>query len=153
VTPGAAATPPPAPPKSAPTTAEPGATKPAPVPGASASVPTADAQQVVAKTLADWIAAWARQDVKAYLAFYAPGFQPPKGVSRKEWEAERKERISRPAWIKITYDKPAITIDGNRASVRFRQHYKASSFKGDSEKTLALVRSGNRWLIADEDAR
>jgi tetratricopeptide (TPR) repeat protein len=128
----------------------------APSPSSSAPAPVArpgDPAQDISRMIAAWSAAWARQDVKAYLAFYAPEFKPAKGLSRKDWEAERKERVSRPAWIRISYDAPRITIDGKKATARFRQHYNAPNFKGDSDKTLVLERSGNGWLILGEDAR
>lgn len=142
-TPGAAATPPVA--------TTPAAAAPAqPAPRAEAANPAA---QEVSKTLAAWAAAWSRKDVKAYLSHYAPGFKTPKGMSRKAWEAERQDRISRPSWIKVSYDEPSISIDGNQATVRFRQNYRASNFKSASSKTLVFTKSGNSWLILDEDSR
>lgn len=111
------------------------------------------ATQEVAKALAGWASAWSRKDVKGYLSYYAPGFKTPKGVSRKEWESERDERISRPNSIKVSYEEPRISIDGSQATVRFRQHYKASNFKSSSNKTLVFTKAGNSWLILSEDSR
>lgn len=143
-TPGAATTTPPT--TAAPAAAPASTTAPAP----EALDPAA---QEVAKTLAAWAAAWSRKDVKAYLSFYAPGFDTPRGMSRKAWEQEREERISRPSWIKVSYDTPRITVEGNRATVRFRQHYRASNFKSSSTKTMVFTKSGNNWLILSEDSR
>jgi ketosteroid isomerase-like protein len=117
------------------------------------AVSQTNATQEIQKTITAWAAAWSQQNVKAYLAFYAPDFKTPKGVSRKDWEAERKERLSRPQWIQVGCENLRIVLDGNRATVRFRQSYKASSFKGNSNKTLVLTRSGNAWLILDENVR
>ncbi|GHT86656.1 hypothetical protein AGMMS49960_16240 [Betaproteobacteria bacterium] len=105
------------------------------------------------RTLEAWTAAWSRQDVKAYLAFYAPNFKPPRGTSRKAWEAERKDRISRPEWIKVSYEKLRITVDGKEARMQFRQRYKASGFSSNTEKTLTLSKQGTKWLIVDETTR
>jgi hypothetical protein len=74
-------------------------------------------------------------------------------MNRKDWEAERRERIRRPTWIKVSYNVPRIVVEGNQATVRFRQRYQASNFKGDSDKTLVLTHTGNAWRILSEDAR
>ena len=50
-------------------------------------------------------------------------------------------------------DTPRIKIDGNTASARFRQHYRAAGINTSSSKTLEFVRVGNRWLIREEIAR
>ncbi|GHU18891.1 hypothetical protein FACS189475_05110 [Betaproteobacteria bacterium] len=118
-----------------------------------AAAPQSNAIQEIRKTIAAWAAAWSKQDVTSYLAFYAPAFKTPKGVSRENWEAERKERLTRQQWIKVSYENLQITLDGNRATARFRQHYKASGFNGSSDKTLVLTRSDNAWQILDETAR
>jgi tetratricopeptide (TPR) repeat protein len=128
-----------------PTTAAP----PAASPGKAESSAT-DAQQEVARALAAWAAAWARQDVKAYLGYYASGFQPPGGASRKAWEAERTERIKRPKWIKVSYDAPRISVEGKQATARFRQYYQTPSLRNTTNKTLVFVRVGNAWQILSE---
>jgi ketosteroid isomerase-like protein len=117
------------------------------------AVPQTGALQEIQKTIAAWAAAWSGQDVKAYLAFYAPAFKTPNGASRENWETERKERLSRPQWIRVSYENLQITLDGNRATAHFLQHYRASSFKESSDKTLVLTRSDNAWLILEENAR
>ncbi|MDR2165715.1 MAG: tetratricopeptide repeat protein [Zoogloeaceae bacterium] len=127
---------------------------PAPPDRTKTKTPTpTDAGQEVGKALRDWAAAWARQDVDAYLACYAPGFKTPGGMRRKTWEAERRNRISRPSWIKVDLADAQTVVEGDRATVRVRQSYRASNFKGDSSKTLVFVRSGDRWLILEETAR
>jgi tetratricopeptide (TPR) repeat protein len=142
-TPGAAATPPAA-----------SAAAPAPAPAPRKAEAAGDpAVQEITKMLNAWAEAWSRKDVKAYLSHYAPGFKTPKGMSRKDWEAERAERISRPKWIKVSFDEPRISVDGNQATVRFRQDYRASNFKSSSSKTLVLTKSGNSWLIVSEESR
>ncbi|MCL2076202.1 MAG: tetratricopeptide repeat protein [Betaproteobacteria bacterium] len=117
--------------------------------------PIADADNDAAainKVIAAWAAAWSQQDVKAYLEFYSPTFKTPKGMSRKAWEDERRARITRPDWIKVEYDAPGITVDGNQATARFQQRYQASNFKSDSRKTLTFIRLGRIWLIVSEES-
>jgi len=131
-------------------TTTPGAASTSPAP--TKAEPEDAATQEVSKALAGWAAAWSRQDVKAYLGYYASNFNPG-NMSRKAWEDQREERLRRPSWIKVTYDTPSISIEGNKATVRFRQSYKASNFKSSSSKTMVFTKSGNSWLILDEDSR
>jgi ketosteroid isomerase-like protein len=108
----------------------------------------------VGKAISAWASAWSRKDVKGYLAQYAADFKTPKGASRKAWEDEREDRIAgKPGKISVSYDEPQISINGDRATAKFRQHYKSSSLSGSTNKTLVLVRAGNRWLIQEENAR
>lgn len=139
----------------------PGAAAPAPLASetrptpAQASTPARDgASDDVAKALAAWASAWTRKDMRAYFAAYASDFNTPKGVGRKAWEAERQQRIGdRSGKISVTYEEPSISVNGDRATVRFRQHYKAPGLNSSSNKTLVFVRSGSKWLIKEENAR
>ena len=53
----------------------------------------------------------------------------------------------------MTVEEPTISIDGDEAKARFRQHYKAPGLNSSSTKTLIFVRSGSKWLIKEEIAR
>lgn len=125
--------------------------KPAPV---QAVVATQDAaQEDIAKAVAAWASAWSRKDMRAYFAAYAGDFAPGSG-GRKAWEAERQQRIGdRKGSISVTYDTPRISINGDRATARFRQHYKAPGLNSSTNKTLVFERSGGKWLIKEETAR
>lgn len=133
--------------------------KPAAVPAPAAAplpaaVNTDAAQDDVAKAISNWANAWSRKDMKAYLGAYAADFNTPKGMARKAWEAEREDRIAgKPGKISVNIDEPTITINGDKATAKFRQHYKAGSLDSSSTKTLVLVRSGSKWLIKEENAR
>ncbi|HXE39240.1 MAG TPA: tetratricopeptide repeat protein [Azonexus sp.] len=139
--------------------------KPAPTPAAAPAAPTPapaksdaaksdGASDDVAKAITAWASAWSRKDMKAYLAAYAADFNTPKGVSRKAWEAEREDRIAGKAGkISVTVDEPQIAINGDKATAKFRQHYTAPGLSSSTIKTLVLVRSANKWLIKEENAR
>mgnify|MGYP006201431629 CR=1 FL=1 len=43
-----------------------------------------------------------------------------------------------------------ITVNGDRATARFRQDYTSDTLNVTSRKTLELVKSGGRWLIVRE---
>lgn len=146
-TPGAAAQPAPAPTTPKVAEAKPAA-EPAPAPKADA------ASDDVLKAITAWANAWERKDMKAYLGAYAADFKTPKGMSRKDWEAERTKRIAgKGGKISVQVDGPEVAINGDSATVKFRQHYKAPGLSSSASKTMILVRSGNRWLIKEENAR
>lgn len=120
----------------------------------AATAPAGTAADDVSKAIAAWASSWSRKDVKGYLSQYASDFKTPKGIPRKAWEEEREDRIAgKPGKISVSYDEPQIVINGDRATAKFRQHYKSSSLSGSTNKTLILVRAGNRWLIQEENAR
>ncbi len=154
-TPGAAsATPAPAAKPVAVATAAPApvaAPAPAPTP---APVKTATGSDDVVKAMNAWADAWSRKDMRAYLGAYANDFDTPKGMSRKAWEQEREQRIAgKGGKISVSFDMPQITINGDKATAKFRQHYKATGLSGSTTKTLVFVRAGSKWLIKEENAR
>src|SRR6266446_2239087 len=135
-------------------------TKPAPgqakKPAAKAAEQPARAREGntkdVLQAVRAWAGAWSKQDVDAYLAFYAKDFKTPKGETRAEWEAARKQRISTAKKIEVAVDSPKVTLKGDSAVVTFRQAYRSGSLKINGNKTLHLVRSDGRWLIQQERA-
>ena len=130
-------------------TPPPVATAPAPV--KEAANPASDD---VAKAVKAWADAWSRKDMRAYLGAYASDFDTPKGMSRKAWEQEREQRIAgKGGKISVSVDNPVVTINGDKATAKFRQHYKATGLSSSTSKTLVLVRSGSKWLIKEENAR
>lgn len=150
-TPGAASSSPPtrqteANPAAAPTAAA----TPAPTSTAKSDAASED----IAKAINAWASAWSRKDMKAYLAAYANDFNTPKGISRKAWEAERESRIAgKSGKISVSIDKPQISVNGDKATAKFRQSYNASGLSSSANKTLVFVRSGSKWLIKEENAR
>ena len=131
---------------------------PAPAPVAAAPAPSKPAASAasddVAKAINAWADAWSRKDMRAYLGAYASDFDTPKGMSRKAWEQEREQRIAgKGGKISVSVDNPQITINGDKATAKFRQHYKATGLSSTTSKTLILVRSGSKWLIREENAR
>ncbi|MBI3716191.1 MAG: tetratricopeptide repeat protein [Betaproteobacteria bacterium] len=112
-----------------------------------------NADAAVTSTLESWAKAWAARDVAAYLAFYAPDFQVPDGLTRAAWEAQRKARIEAAAKITVSVSNVKVTISGNQATAVFRQSYKSDKLTSRNTKTVKLVRSGDKWLIQAEHAK
>jgi len=139
----------------------PAATPPAPAaPAAAAAAPAAPAAAPaqapnagiaeVETAVRAWAAAWSARDVDRYLAAYAPDFTPAKKQDRKQWEAERRTRITNKSKISVAVDDLVISVSGQTASARFKQVYSADKLKSTDRKTLELQRVGDKWLIRKE---
>jgi tetratricopeptide (TPR) repeat protein len=127
--------------------AQPSEAKPAP---AVENHSAASDKQDVEKAIRDWATAWSRKDIKTYLAAYAADFKTPGGEPRSAWEAERTRRIDKPASIQISIEKMQITIEGDRATAKFRQYYTSGKFKSSTTKAMVLVSRSGKWLIQQE---
>lgn len=141
-------------PSAAPTQA---ATKPSPAPTPAAVAPTAVAanpegsQEVIAAVQA-WAKAWASKDTASYFNAYSDKFTPSNKQSRKAWEAERTDRIVSKRSITVDVSDFEVKATDSKASVSFRQNYKAGSLVANSRKTLEMQRQNSRWLIVRESS-
>lgn len=137
------------------TTAAFGATPAAPAAPAATEAalpaPTVGIAEVEAAVRA-WAAAWSARDADRYLAAYAPDFTPPRNQDRKRWETDRRARIADKSSISVGIEDLVISINGQAASARFKQVYRADKVKETGRKTLELQRVGNQWLIRKESA-
>lgn len=127
------------------------APSPAPAPAAPATPqPSAAAARDVEAALHSWASAWSSKDVSGYLGAYGREFDPPGNQSRKEWEEERRARIVGKSRISVRLSDISVSVNGNRATARFKQAYSADALNVSSRKTLELVRTGDRWVIVRE---
>jgi tetratricopeptide (TPR) repeat protein len=127
----------------------PAASAAAPQPPATAAA-GANAQSEVESAVEAWAKAWSSKNMAGYLGAYAGNFTPPGGQSRSEWEADRKARIVPRNRIDVDISDLSVSVNGDRASAKFRQAYSSDSINVTSRKTLDMVKSGNRWLIVRE---
>lgn len=117
---------------------------------AKADTPTAANVAEVEAAVHAWAKAWAAKDMANYLAAYSPNFQTPGNQSRKAWEAERRARIVGKRSISVNLADLTITTQNDRATARFRQHYRADTLNVSSRKTLQLELRKGQWLIVSE---
>lgn len=116
---------------------------------AKASSGTSTAE--IAQVTKNWAAAWSRKDPKAYLSFYARNFKTPNGEPRSAWETDRKQKITKPGIIQVELEDIQVSVDTpDKATVRFRQHYRSANLKTSSHKSLLLTRQEGRWMILQE---
>jgi tetratricopeptide (TPR) repeat protein len=132
---------------------------PAPVAAAKAEPPKDDAQQKLSKadqtelrqSINAWAKAWSQKDMPRYLASYASSFTPADKMSRAKWESDRRVRIVSKKTISVDINNLKLELaPGNKAIARFQQVYESDNFKGNSNKTLEMVKQGDRWLISRE---
>lgn len=123
--------------------------KPEPTP---AKVANDSEREEVLMTVNAWSKAWSAQDVKGYLGHYANDFQTPKGESHKAWADERQNRIVGKGRISVRVDSPQVTVNGNTATVKFRQIYESDRLRADSRKTLTMIKHNGKWQIKQEHA-
>jgi len=124
--------------------------KPKETPKPKEEKPKADSSQALLDVVQGWAKAWSARNVDAYLAYYGRDFKTPNGESRSEWEQTRRERIRKPASIQVEVLNPKISIEGNRATIAFKQSYRAGGNSMRTSKTLYLTKSGDKWLITQE---
>ena len=126
------------------------AKKPAPAAETKPAPAVNPERDAVLAVVQQWAKAWSAKDVKGYLAFYSNDFDPPKGMSRKAWVEERHARIAGKGKIQVKVESPQVQIDGNTATVKFRQSYVSDRLTANSRKTLILAKQGGRWQIQQE---
>ncbi len=130
--------------------AAPAATAPEAAPAPAAAAATSSSVAEVETAVRGWASAWAGQDMDRYLAAYGPDFVPGGGQNRKSWEADRRARIVGKSSISVNIENLVIKIDGQNATAKFRQVYRADNLNISSRKTLDMQRAGNQWHIRKE---
>ena len=116
---------------------------------AAATKPTENsAEQQQAKAAIEsaidaWAYAWVHQNMDGYYAAYSSKFAPDKG-DLSSWKAERRDRILSKQTITLDVNDLKISVNGSRATARFRQNYSADNYKDSTLKTLELQREGGR---------
>lgn len=130
--------------------AMPTTTPPKPASAPVAERPAVNAVAEVESAVKAWAAAWSRRDMAAYYAAYAGEYAGQAG-SRKAWEQERKDRIASRKSIQVGVSNLRVSVNGERATARFRQSYESDSLSVTSTKTLEFSRAGNgKWVIRQE---
>ncbi|RQO80282.1 nuclear transport factor 2 family protein [Acidovorax sp. FJL06] len=130
--------------------AAPAAATPAPAPAPAPAAASDASTQAVTAAVQAWATAWAAKDMKGYLGAYDKSFDPPGRQNRSAWEKERESRIVGKSKISVKLSDIAVSVQGDKATARFRQAYSADALNVTSRKTLDLVNSNGRWTIVRE---
>jgi len=111
---------------------------------------TKQAVAAVEKAVNAWAKAWEQQNMAAYYAAYSSQFDP-QGSTLAAWKAERKDRIVGKPAITLEVQDLKISVQGERATARFRQYYASGGYKATTRKTLRLQHEGGKWRIIREE--
>lgn len=109
-----------------------------------------DSPQEIRVAVEAWRSAWAARDVTRYLAAYAADFLPADGTSHEAWMAQRKDRLRNARGLRVQVEQLEVNVDGDRATARFLQHYRAGALDDQVRKRLVFVRGVDGWRIAEE---
>lgn len=138
-------------PPPAPAQAMPPATAEISVPPPTAQTEAVPQETVLARRIHQWAAAWSSNSIDAYLSFYAPNFEPAGGISYKNWQSQRRLRLSKPGTIEVIVDALKIQFTGeDSATAEFRQLYRSADYSDVMLKTLLWKKTDGRWLIGKE---
>ncbi len=105
----------------------------------------------IAPFVESWAAAWREQRVDEYLGSYSRDFKPEGELSRADWATQRRIRVRRPRFIKLSIaflGEP--TLRGETATVQFIQSYESDTFSDTVTKTLELLWEDGGWKIRRE---
>ena len=154
--PVAAPAPAPAAPKPSPAKPEPVKAEPAKAEAAKAETakPAAAARPAAAaeveRAVHAWAAAWEKKDMAAYLDAYSDKFQPAGGGSLAAWKEGRRVRIVGKQDIEVSVRNLQVSVNGDEATAKFRQHYVAGALNTTTRKTLQLRHEKGQWHIVRE---
>lgn len=122
-----------------------------PIAKIKAVTPPKDESELIINTIKGWSNAWSAKDSDAYLSYYASGFNPPSGLSRKKWEQQRRVRLKKPRFIRVSIQSPNVKIlSSNSALLSFKQNYQSDRFDDVTQKTLLLEKVNGSWQILKE---
>jgi tetratricopeptide (TPR) repeat protein len=130
------------------------ATSTAAAAAAATPAPASGSNAAPLAALDAWALAWSSRNVDAYLAAYAPDFQPDGGLSRSDWANQRRARIAKPKSITVHLIDPEVeTIDAQHVRVVFTQDYQSDTIADKITKSIDMRDVGGSWKIVRETIR
>jgi len=99
----------------------------------------------------NWADFWSAQDVDKYLKAYSVALVLPPKLTRSQWIASRKERLSKPEFIEVSLSNMVIVFDSDDdAIVDFIQKYRSNTYQDQVRKKLIMRNNNGSWLIVKE---
>ena len=129
--------------------------EPAPEPGPVVT-PSFDKEAARAEVKAavnQWANAWSAQDVGSYINSYSDKFEPPQSLSRSAWEEQRRIRLNKPRFIKVTLSNLRVEMLGKDfAMAKFIQSYQSDTYQDQVSKQLLMNNVDGVWRISKEES-
>ena len=117
-------------------------------------------KESLVEAIDEWANAWSNKNVSNYLSTYSKDFSVPGNRSRKNWENLRKDRLSRPKFIKVTLEyQRFVQVEEDVVDVFFRQTYSSNTYRDVTDKVLRMTKvlrmrkEDSDWKILIERAR
>lgn len=105
----------------------------------------------ISLAIASWLDAWSNKDPEHYLGAYSESYVPEKkGESRNEWLEAKKKRLLALKEVSVTHAGLNIKVEGDRATVKFIQDYRAGKSHSSTDKVLLMVKEDGQWRILKE---
>lgn len=118
---------------------------------ATGEIPESQIRQTILNNIDNWSKAWSRQDLNAYLSYFANDYSPSRDMSHSDWVAQRELRLTEPAYIKVDISGIKIVLHGDEhAQATFQQDYQSDTYSDSVIKTLLFRKLNDRWLIVQE---
>lgn len=113
----------------------------------------AAARVEVEAAINQWANAWSGKDVDGYINSYSQKFEPPRGLSRSAWKEQRRVRLNKPRFIKVTINNMKVEMLGQDfAMAKFKQSYQSDTYQDQVNKQLLMNKVNGVWLISKEES-
>ena len=99
-----------------------------------------------------WGKSWQNKDINSYMSFYSPSFRS-NGLDYQGWGRRKAKLFRKIDEIRLEIFDLWVFIEGRHATANFVLRYQDSKFSDVGEKTLTLVKEGDKWLILSEKWR
>ena len=117
-------------------------------------------RESLVEAIDQWAKAWSNKNIRNYLSSYSKDFSVPGNRSRKNWESLRKDRLSRPKFIRVTLEyQRFVQVEEDVVDVFFRQTYSSNTYRDVTDKVLRMTKvlrmrkEDSDWKILIERAR
>ena len=109
-----------------------------------------DIENRLVALIKNWARAWSDRDVTSYVSYYSPRHHP-NFETRSDWIDYRRERIMRPAFIRVNVSNFKLKVrDQGLISVDFVQAFESPGYRDRVIKRLEFKRVGSDWKISRE---
>jgi tetratricopeptide (TPR) repeat protein len=101
--------------------------------------------------LEGWAAAWASQNVEAYLDHYSVDFVPSGGVTLERWKQQRRNRLATPSAIQVALDNIVLAEKtADSLIVDVEQTYQSDVYSDLTQKRFELRPEADGYRILRE---
>jgi outer membrane autotransporter protein len=109
-------------------------------------------RQAIEATLQTWMVAMANRNLDTYFSTYAADFAVSDGLTRQQWERQRRIELSKDGVMQVRMADLSIEPNGERMLALFTQTRQENGHDEAVQKVVDLEQRGGRWLIVREDS-